>query len=148
MSLHDTDGHNSHAHILVTMRPTANGSTRPRKKYLCVRNGEERSFTAAESKTAQAEGREKQYQYKAGGKKAYMAPPEAENNARAGACVEASEGDALRQEMENKAYNRFKQNIKGWQGQHPQLLEQHRGRRHSAGRIWYGRAAERASAAS
>ena len=48
------------------------------KEYLCVRNGEKRGFTAAEFKTAQAEGWEKQYPYKVGKKKIYMAPSEAE----------------------------------------------------------------------
>ena len=81
VSLHDTDGHNPHAHILVTMRPLNEDGTwqyKTEKEYLCVRNGEERGFTAAEFKTAQAEGWEKQYQYKVGKKKTYMAPSEAE----------------------------------------------------------------------
>ena len=48
------------------------------KEYLCVREGEERGFTAAEFKAAQADGWEKQYQYKVGKKKVYMAPSAAE----------------------------------------------------------------------
>ncbi len=48
------------------------------KEYLCIRNGEERGFTAAEFKVAQGEGWEKQYQYKAGKKKVYMTPSAAE----------------------------------------------------------------------
>ena len=48
------------------------------RNYLCVRNGEERGFTAAEFKIAQAEGWEKQYQYKVGKKKTYLPPSEAE----------------------------------------------------------------------
>lgn len=43
-----------------------------------MKDGEERGFTAAEFKTAQAEGWEKQYQYLVGDKKVYMAPSEAE----------------------------------------------------------------------
>ena len=81
VSLHDTDGHNPHAHILLTMRPLNEDGRwqyKTEKEYLCVRNGEERGFTAAEFKTAQAEGWEKQYQYKVGKKKTYMAPSEAE----------------------------------------------------------------------
>ena len=81
VSLHDTDGHNPHAHILVTMRPLNGDGTwqyKTEKEYLCVRNGEERGFTAAEFKIAKAEGWEKQYQYKIGKKKTYMAPSEAE----------------------------------------------------------------------
>ncbi len=50
------------------------------KEYLCVRNGEERGFTAAEFKAAQADGWEKQYPYKVGRKKVYMPPSEAEKH--------------------------------------------------------------------
>ena len=80
-SIHDTDGHNPHAHILLTVRPLdENGrwQYKTEKEYLCIRNGEEKSFTAAEYKSAQAEGWEKQYQYKIGKKKAYMSSFEAE----------------------------------------------------------------------
>ena len=79
--IHGTDGHNPHAHIMVTVRPLdKNGhwQYKTEKEYLCVRDGEERGFTASEFKTAQAEGWEKQYQYKVGGKKVYMTPSEAE----------------------------------------------------------------------
>ena len=81
VSLHDTDGHNPHAHILLTMRPLNEDGTwqyKTEKEYLCVRNGEERGFTAAEFKSVQAEGWEKQYQYKVGKKKTYMTPSAAE----------------------------------------------------------------------
>lgn len=79
--IHDTDGHNPHAHIMLTVRPLAeNGKwqNKTEKEYLCVRAGEERGFTAAEFKPAQAEGWEKQYQYKVGRKKVYMTPSAAE----------------------------------------------------------------------
>jgi len=79
--IHDTDGHNPHAHIMVTVRPLKENGTwqqKTEKEYLCVRDGEEWGFTAAEFKTAQAEGWEKQYQYKVGKKKVYMAPSTAE----------------------------------------------------------------------
>ena len=79
--IHDTDGHNPHAHIMVTVRPLAeNGQWqyKTEKEYLCVRDGEERGFTGAEFKQAQKEGWEKQYQYKVGRKKEYMAPSAAE----------------------------------------------------------------------
>ena len=46
--------------------------------YLCVKDGEERGFTAAEFKQAQTDGWEKQYQYKVGKKKVYMAPSAAQ----------------------------------------------------------------------
>jgi len=81
VAIHDTDGHNPHAHILLTVRPLNEGGTwqyKTEKEYLCVRDGEERGFTAAEFKAAQAEGWEKQYPYKIGKKKTYMAPSEAE----------------------------------------------------------------------
>ena len=83
VAIHDPDppGHNPHAHILLTVRPLNPDGTwqyKTEKEYLCVRNGEERGFTAAEFKAAQAEGWEKQYQYKVGRKKEYMAPSEAE----------------------------------------------------------------------
>ena len=42
------------------------------KEYLCKRGDEEQGFTAAEFKMAQADGWEKQYQYKVGKKKVYM----------------------------------------------------------------------------
>ena len=81
VAIHDTDGHNPHAHILLTVRPLNEGGTwqyKTEKEYLCVRDGEERGFTAAEFKAAQVEGWEKQYPYKNGKKKTYMAPSEAE----------------------------------------------------------------------
>ena len=80
VAIHDTDGHNPHAHILLTVRPLNEGGTwqyKTEKEYLCVRDGEERGFTAAEFKAAQVEGWEKQYPYKNGKKKTYMAPSEA-----------------------------------------------------------------------
>ena len=48
------------------------------KEYLCVKNGEEKGFTSAEFKAAQADGWEKQYQYFVGKKKVYMPPSQAE----------------------------------------------------------------------
>ena len=79
--IHDTDGHNPHAHIMLTVRPLTKVGTwqhKTEKEYLCVRDGEEQGFTAAEFKLAQSEGWEKQYQYKAGKKKVYMPPSQAE----------------------------------------------------------------------
>ena len=84
MAIHDTDGHNPHAHILLTVRPLNPDGTwqaKTEKEYLCVKDGIEKGFTAAEIKTAQAEGWEKQYQYKldrSGKKKAYFPPSVAE----------------------------------------------------------------------
>ena len=79
--IHDTDGHNPHAHIMLTVRPLdekGKWQYKTEKEYLCVKDGEERGFTAAEFKAAQADGWEKQYQYKVGKKKVYMTPSEAE----------------------------------------------------------------------
>ena len=80
-AIHDTDGHNPHAHILLTVRPLdeqGKWQYKTEKEYLCMRNGEERGFTAAEFKAAQNEGWEKQYPYKVGKKKVYMTPSAAE----------------------------------------------------------------------
>ena len=81
VAIHDTDGHNPHAHIMLTVRPLNENGTwqhKTEKEYLCVKDGEERGFTAAEFKEAQKDGWEKQYQYKIGKKKEYMTPSIAE----------------------------------------------------------------------
>ena len=85
VAVHDPypPGHNPHAHIMVTVRPLdekGNWQYKTEKEYLCVRNGEERGFTAAEFKAAQADGWEKQYPYKVGRKKVYLPPSEAEKH--------------------------------------------------------------------
>lgn len=80
-AIHDTDGHNPHAHILLTVRPLNEDSTwqyKTEKEYLCIKNGEEKGFTASEFREAQKEGWEKQYRYKAGKKKIYLAPSAAQ----------------------------------------------------------------------
>ena len=79
--IHDMDGYNPHAHIMLTVRALdKNGKwqSKTEKEYLCVKNGKERGFTSAEFKSAQADGWEKQYQYFAGKKKVYMPPSQAE----------------------------------------------------------------------
>lgn len=82
-AIHDPypPGHNPHAHILLTVRPLdekGKWQYKTEKEYLCVKDGEERGFTAAEFKQAQADGWEKQYPYKVGKKKVYMAPSAAQ----------------------------------------------------------------------
>ena len=80
-AIHDPDGHNPHAHIITTVRPlNEDGSWqyKTEKEYLCVRDGEEKGFTAAGFKEAKNEGWEKQYPYKVGKKKMYMTPSAAE----------------------------------------------------------------------
>lgn len=74
-AIHDTDGHNPHAHILLTVRPLNENGTwqyKTEKEYLCIKDGEEKGFTASEFKTAQKQGWEKQYCYKVGKKKEYL----------------------------------------------------------------------------
>ena len=81
VAIHDTDGHNPHAHIMLTVRPLDDKGKwqyKTEKEYLCKRNGEEKGFTAAEFLQAKAQGWEKQYQYFVGKKKVYMPPSEAE----------------------------------------------------------------------
>ena len=85
VAIHDPHppGHNPHAHIMLTVRPLdeqGNWQYKTEKEYLCIKDGEERGFTAAEFKTAQADGWEKQYPYKVGRKKVYMPPSEAEKH--------------------------------------------------------------------
>ena len=80
-AIHDTDGHNPHAHILLTVRPLnerGKWQYKTEKEYLCMKNGEERGFTAAEFRTAQNGGWEKQYPYTVGKKKVYMTPSAAD----------------------------------------------------------------------
>ena len=75
VAIHDTDGHNPHAHILLTMRPLNENGTwqyKTEKEYLCMKDGEERGFTAAEFRDAQLEGWEKQYLCRVGRKRVYM----------------------------------------------------------------------------
>lgn len=83
VGIHDPDppGHNPHAHILLTIRPLdeqGKWQYKTEKEYLCIRNGEERGFTAAEFLRAQDEGWEKQYPYQVGKKKVYMTTTDGE----------------------------------------------------------------------
>ena len=77
VAIHDTDGHNPHAHILLTMHPLNEDGTwqyKTEKEYLCMKGGEERGLTAVEFRGAQLEGWEKRYLYRVGRKKVYMTP--------------------------------------------------------------------------
>lgn len=83
VAIHDSDGHNPHAHILLTVRPLTEAGAwqyKTEKEYLCAKDGEERGFTATEFRAAQAGGWEKQYQYKVDKEKVYMAPSQAEKH--------------------------------------------------------------------
>ena len=80
--IHDNDGHNPHAHIMLTVRPLdehGKWQYKTEKEYLCVKDGVEKGFTSAEFKIAQLDGWEKQYQYKHGKKKEYMSVSAAED---------------------------------------------------------------------
>lgn len=80
VGIHDTDGHNPHAHILLTVRPLKEDGTwqaKTEKEYLCIRGSEEKAFTASEFMSAQNRGWEKQYCYLADGKKRYLPPSQA-----------------------------------------------------------------------
>lgn len=83
--IHDTDGHNPHAHILLTIRPLKeNGTWQPKteKEYLCFRDGIEQGLTASEFLSAQKDGWEKQYLYSVGGDKKYLPPSQADGYER------------------------------------------------------------------
>lgn len=65
-AIHDPypPGHNPHAHILLTVRPLdekGKWQYKTEKEYLCVKDGEERGFTAAEFKQAQGYERVSKY---------------------------------------------------------------------------------------
>ena len=80
VAIHDPPppGHNPHAHIMLTVRPLdeqSNWQYKTEKEYLCVRNGEERAFTAAEFKAAQADGWEKQISTRLGVRKCICRRP-------------------------------------------------------------------------
>ena len=52
-AIHDTDGHNPHAHILLTVRPLNENGTwqyKTEKEYLCIKDGQEKDLTASEFK--------------------------------------------------------------------------------------------------
>ena len=86
VAIHNTDGHNPHAHIMLTVRPLNENGTwqhKTEKEYLCIRNGEEKGFTSSEYAKAVFEGWEKQYPYIVNGKKKYLPPSQAKGYERA-----------------------------------------------------------------
>ena len=86
VAIHNTDGHNPHAHIMLTVRPLNENGTwqhKTEKEYLCIRNGEEKGFTSSEYAKAVTDGWEKQYLYIVNGKKKYIPPSQAEGYERA-----------------------------------------------------------------
>ena len=86
VAIHNIDGHNPHAHIMLTVRPLNENGTwqhKTEKEYLCIRNGEEKGFTSSEYAKAVTDGWEKQYPYMVNGKKKYLPPSQAEGYERA-----------------------------------------------------------------
>lgn len=81
LAIHDPDGHNPHAHILLTMRPLntqGQWQAKTQKEYLCSKAGQEQGFTAQEFLQAKTEGWEKQYKYKnPQGRTAWLTPSQA-----------------------------------------------------------------------
>lgn len=84
LAIHDPDGHNPHAHILLTMRPLntqGQWQAKTQKEYLCSKAGQEQGFTAQEFLQAKTEGWEKQYKYKnPQGRTAWLTPSQAVQN--------------------------------------------------------------------
>ena len=78
--IHDTDGHNPHAHIMLTVRPLENGKwqSKTEKEYLCVKNGEEKGFTSAEFRRHRLTAGKTDTSNSVGKKKVYMPPSQAE----------------------------------------------------------------------
>ncbi len=74
---------NPHAHIMATVRPMdENGKwmTKSKTEYLCIKDGEEKGFTAEEFKQAKEDGWEKQYKYVDGKNRIWL--PAEEGQAR------------------------------------------------------------------
>ena len=70
---------NPHAHIMATMRPMdEKGKWLPKSKteYLCIKDSEEKGFTAEEFKEAKEDGWEKQYKFTEGKKKVWLTAEE------------------------------------------------------------------------
>lgn len=84
LAIHDPDGHNPHAHILLTMRPLntqGQWQAKTQKEYLCSKAGQEQGFTAQEFLQAKTEGWEKQYKFKnPQGRTAWLTPSQAVQN--------------------------------------------------------------------
>lgn len=73
---------NPHAHVMLTVRPideaTGKWQAKTQIEYICIRDGVEQGFTAAEYKSAALEGWERQYQYQQGRKKVWLTQAEGE----------------------------------------------------------------------
>ena len=83
VSIHNTDGTNPHAHILLTGRPLlpdGSWAQKVEKVYICTRNEEQKLICASEYAVARNEGWERQYAYQVGEEKQYMTSAEAALN--------------------------------------------------------------------
>lgn len=72
---------NPHAHIMLTMRPLdeqGQWQAKCQNAYLCRKDNSEKSFTSLTIKEAEADGWQKQYQYKVGRKKVWLTKEAAE----------------------------------------------------------------------
>lgn len=72
---------NPHAHIMLTMRPLdeqGQWQAKCQNAYLCRKDNTEKSFTSLTIKQAEADGWQKQYQYKVGRKKVWLTKEAAE----------------------------------------------------------------------
>ena len=127
VAIHDTDGTNPHAHVLLTVRPLNQDGTwqnKTEKEYLCIRNGEEKGFTSTEYKVAQANGWEKQYPYLVGKKKVYMAPSAAEAQGYARASKNPKSTKFGRQNPITERWNSEEQ-LEKWRAAWADVVNQH-----------------------
>lgn len=89
-AIHDPDGHNPHAHIMLTMRPLdvhGKWQGKTQKEYLCRKADEKRGFTAQEFLQAKEDGWEKQFKYRnTAGVSAWLTPTQAAREPGWGRC--------------------------------------------------------------
>ena len=79
-AIHNTDGHNPHAHILLTGRPLlpdGSWAQKVEKVYICTRNDEQKLILSSDYAEARNDGWERQYAYQVGDEKQYMTAAEA-----------------------------------------------------------------------
>ena len=135
--IHNNDPNNPHVHIMTTVRPLNPDGTwqhKTEKEYLCMRNGEERGFTAAEYKTAQMDGWEKQYPYLIGKKKVYMTPSAAESQGLERASKNPKCTRFGRQNPISERWNSEEQLLQ-WREKWAECVNRHLEQNHSTARV-------------
>ena len=135
--IHNNDPNNPHVHIMTTVRPLNPDGTwqhKTEKEYLCMRNGEERGFTAAEYKAAQADGWEKQYPYFVGKKKVYMTPSGAEEQGLERASKNPKCTRFGRQNPISERWNSEEQLLQ-WREKWAECVNRHLEQNHSTARV-------------